>query len=496
MKATYLVLGALVFGSIVSQAADPTLKVYEVDVNVNEPSQTVDVNLTLNLKDFKIGRNGDVIYTPVIKSQNGNDSVVMPSFTVCGRNRYYYYLRQGLTDKNGANDIYRSGSNKLVKYNQSVRLQPWMTENAMVEVRQQKANCCSKAKQVAGNLPDGNLAVAKIRSTVPDLNFQYVFAPPVEQEPVKKSVEGSAFVTFVVNKTDLNPDYMNNPREIRKITNSIDIVKADPDAVITEVHIKGYASPEGPYQNNVRLAQGRTTTLANYVNSLYKFKSGIMTTSYDPEDWVGLRAYVADSLNYNLTNRAGLLAIIDSNLDFDARDAALRTQYPADYKILLNEIYPWLRHSDYAVKYDIKVYTDLENLMRLYNSDPTKLRAVDFYTIAQQYPTGSKQYLDVMKKAFMVYPENPMINLNRANIYLMEGNIDEAEECLYRAGSSPEAYYARGVTAATRENYKDAIKWFKMAEENGIKQAGVYLKQIEEAINTKPVDILIKTTKK
>lgn len=495
MKAKYLVLGSLLFGSFAIQAADPTLKVYDVDVNVNEPAQMLDVNMTINLKDYKIGRNKDVIYTPVIKSQNGNDSVVLPAFTVCGRNRYYYYLREGLTDNNGANAIYRSGAKKMVKYNESVRLQPWMTENAMVEVRQQKGNCCSKPKLVKGNLPDLNLAVARIRSTVPDLNFEYVFAPPVEQEPVSKSVEGRAFITFVVNKTELNPNYMINPQEIRKITNSIDVVKADPDAVITEIHIKGYASPEGPYQNNVRLAQGRTVTLANYVNSLYKFKPGIMTTSYDPEDWAGLRSYVADSLQYNLTNREGLLSIIDGNLDFDARDAALRTRYPADYRIILNEIYPWLRHSDYAVKYNIKVYTDLENLMRLYNSDPTKLRAVDFYTIAQQYPAGSKQYLDVMKRAIMVYPENPMINLNVANIYLMDGKIDEAEECLYRAGSSPEAYYARGITAANRENYKDAVKWFKMAEENGISQAGVYARQLEQAMNTKPVDILIKTTK-
>lgn len=479
-----------------SWAADPTLKVYDVDVAVNEQAKTVNLGLKLNMKDFKVGRNGEAVYTPVIVSKNGTDSVVLPSFTVCGRNRYYYYMRNGLLDANNSGSIYRSGSKEIVDYRQTVSLQPWMLDNGMVEVRQQKANCCSKPKPIQGDLPDGNLAIARLNSPAPALNYDYVFAPPVEDEPVRKSLEGKAFVTFVVNKTILNPTYMKNPEELKKITNSIDLVKADPDAVITEIHIRGYASPEGPYDNNVRLAKGRTETLANYVNSLYNFNKGIMTTSYDPEDWAGLRSYVADSLNYKLTNRQALLSIIDGPLGFDEKDAALRTQYPADYQVLLKQIYPWLRHSDYAVKYNIKVYTDLANLMRLYDSDPSKLRAVDFYTIAQQYPIGSSQYLAVMKKAVEVYPDHPMINLNVANIYLMDGDYDAAQSCLLKAGQSAEANYARGILAAKREDYREAEKWFTKATDQGINQAAVYLNQISAAQNASPVDIMVKTTKK
>lgn len=488
--------GALMLCTFSTWAADPTLKVNDVDVTVNDKSKTVRVDLKMNLKDFKVGRNGEVIYTPVIVSKTGMDSVVMDSFTVCGRNRYYYYKRNGLLDGDNGNIVYRSGSKQTVNYSQSVDLQPWMLDDSMVEVRQQQANCCSKPKLVPGDLPDGNLAVARIAKDIPHLDYDYIFSPPMEEEPVSKTIEGKAFVTFVVNKTDLNPDYMINPQEIKKITNSIDFVKNDPDAVITEVHIRGFASPEGPYQNNVRLAKGRTETLANYVNSLYKFVPGIMTTSYDPEDWGGLRSYVTDSLNYNLSNREGLLAIIDGPLDFDARDAALKNKFPADYQVILKEIYPWLRHSDYAVKYKIKVYTDLANLMRLYNTDPTKLRAVDFYTIAQQYKVGSPEYLAVMKKAVEVYPDHPMINLNVANLYLQEGDYDAAQSCLLKAGKSPQANYARGILAAKRGDYREAAKWFGIAKDGGIPNADIYLKQIQDARNSNPVEILINTTKK
>ena len=487
-------MGAALAAATTAWAADPSLKIYDVDVTVNEQVRTVDVTLDLYMKNFKVGRNGEAVYTPVILSENGQDSVVLSPFTVCGRNRYYYYMRDGMLD-DGTAPIYRSGSKEMVTIRESVPLQPWMLNNGTVEVRQLTSNCCSKQKLLPGNSPFGNVLIARLHQTTPELDFDYVFAPPVEEGPVTKSVEGRAFVTFVVNRTELNPTYMNNPAEIRKILNSIDIVKADPDAIITEIHIRGYASPEGPYDNNVRLAKGRTETLANYVNSLYKFEKGIMTTSYDPEDWGGLRAYVKDSMNYNLTNRQSLLAVIDGPLGFDARDAALKSQFPEDYQVILKQIYPWLRHSDYAVKYNIKVYTDIENLMRLYNSDPTKLRAVDFYTIAQQYPIGSPEYLAVMKKAIEVYPDEPMINLNVANIYLMDGDFDAAQSCLLKAGQNPEANYARGVMAAKRGDYREAEKWFRAAYEGGITQAGPYLQQIETAKNTSPVDILIKTTK-
>ena len=416
-KFKYIIATAMMFGGFTAMASDYTLKVYDVDVTVNEEARTLGVNLDINLKDFKIGRNAEAVYTPVVLSENGNDSVVMRPFTICGRNRWYLYMRDGVLD-NRQTPIYRAGDKNVINIKDEIPLQDWMLKGGTVEVRQQEANCCGAPNLVPGNSRFGNLLVARINSTEPLKDFDYVFAPPVEDKPVEKSVEGKAFVTFVVNRTELNPTYMNNPAEIQKILNSIDIVKADPDAIITEIHIRGYASPEGPYDNNVRLAKGRTETLADYVNSLYKFEKGIMTTSYDPEDWGGLRAYVKDSLNFNLTNRPGLLAVIDGPLGFDARDAALKNQFPQDYQVILKEIYPWLRHSDYAVKYNIKVYTDLENLMRLYNSDPSKLRPVDFYTIAQQYPVGSEKYLAVMKKAVDVYPDEPMINLNVANIYL------------------------------------------------------------------------------
>ena len=78
---------------------------------------------------------------------------------------------------------------------------------------------------------------------------------------------------------------------------------------IKNVDIKGYASPEGSWALNERLAKGRTESLKKYVQELYKFAPDMITTSYEPEDWNGLRRYVEDS---KLESKKAILDIIDS----------------------------------------------------------------------------------------------------------------------------------------------------------------------------------------
>lgn len=494
VKSKYLAiaLAALAFGGARAAEQMP-LKVYDVDVNVNQEANLVNIKIDLNLKDYHIRTNGEVVFTPLLISDNGQDSIVFEPVTICGRNRWYNYLRHNQAGKLDSR-IYRSGTRETVVIQEQVPFEPWMNRSS-VEMRCTSATCCAPQHLIAGNSKFGNELIALIDTRRPELEYTYVFAPPMEDGPVEKTLEGRAFVNFVVNKTNLDPNYMINKQEIKKILNSIDIVKEDPDAIITNVHIKGFASPEGPYDNNVRLAKGRTETLAKYVNDLYKFEKGIMTTSYDPEDWAGLRNYITDSMNFNIKNRQEILTVIDGPLGFDAKDQALRTRFPEDYQVILKQIYPWLRHSDYTVKYSIKVYTDINELKRLYNTDPTKLRAVDFYTLAQQYPEGSPEFLAIMKKAVEVYPDDPMINLNVANYYLMDGDFEAAQSCLLKAGLNPQANFARGVLAAKRKDYREARKYFEMAQEAGYPQADRYLQQIEEVTSAPDVQIVVPTTK-
>lgn len=162
----------------------------------------------------------------------------------------------------------------MVSYHAVIPFESWMDGCQLVFEREDcGCNNSTLAKQ-------GNILIERfpLEPYIPTL----LYIRP-QAEPTKtREVSGSAFVDFPVNKTDIRPSYRNNVAELAKITGSIDEVKADEDVTITSIAIKGYASPESPYQNNERLAKGRTEALKEYVENLYNFEDGFIVTSYEP----------------------------------------------------------------------------------------------------------------------------------------------------------------------------------------------------------------------
>lgn len=488
-----LLLASALCASAAGQPSVKPMKVHDIDVKVDEGAATLSLKIDIDMSDVALSRDREMIYTPVIISENGTDSLELDPITIAGRNRWYWHLRNTDLDAPGTY-VYRAGTAAHAVYTEEIPFEPWMSQS-LVEMRVQSANCCDTPVAQPGPGRRGNTDLALIDTRRPPVVTEFIFTPPVDAGPVIKSIEGSAFVTFVVNRTELKPDYMINRRELAKIINSIDFVRKDKDATITHVHIKGFASPEGPYDNNVRLAKGRTETLRRYVRDLYSFPDTTITSSYEPEDWAGLRTWLTDSMSLPISNRDEIIAIVDGPLEPDARDRAIKTRFPRDYAVILKEIYPWLRHSDYTVTYSIRTYTTVEEIREVFKTDPTRLRNVDFYTLAQSYPEGSDDYAAVFEKAVEVYPNDEISNLNAANIEMKRGEYDRAEQHLYKSGNSPLAVYARGVLAAKRGNLTDALRYFRAAKDAGFETAQAYIDNINAVRDYHPVTILVETTK-
>ena len=242
-----------------------------------------------------------------------------------------------------------------------------------------------------------------------------------------------------------------------------------------------------------------TTTCASQkaVRRLSAATSAISTpSSYEPEDWAGLRRWLTDSLSLPIPNRREIIDIVDGPLELDARDRAIKVGFPRDYAVILKDIYPWLRHSDYTVTYSIRTFTTVEEIREVFKTDPTRLRNVDFYTLAQSYPEGSDEYAAVFEKAVEVYPNDEISNLNAANIEMKRGEYDRAESRLNKSGDSPLAVYARGVLAAKRGNLTDALRYFNTAVAAGFEPAKAYIDNINAVRDYNPVTILVETTKK
>ena len=457
-----------VFGSATAQTTVAGASAQ--DVRMAKNGDYISVDMLLDLQNLEVGTNRAVLLTPVIK--NGNDSVELVSVGIYGRNRYIYYTRnKGMITGEEEMSYKASEKPQQISYNTVIPYKEWMEGSSLV-LNRKDYGCCS---DILANA-DGML-VDKYRTPITEYAPVLLYVHPKAEEQKARSLSGTAYVDFPVNITEIRPQYRNNVAELGKIQNTIDSVNNDKDITIQKVSIKGFASPEGSYALNERLAKGRTASLEKYVQELYNFEKGVIATSYEPEDWAGLRKYVENS---SLENKDAILAIIDGNDTPDRKDWTIKTKYNNDYQHLLAYCYPALRHSDYKIDYVIREFTSIDEIKEIMSTSPHKLSLEEFHRLAQEYEAGSEEFNNVFETAVKMYPKDEIANLNAANAAMERKDLVSAEKYLAKAGNTAQAVYARGNLAAMQRNFTAAAELFRQAQQAGINEAAAALEQIDE----------------
>ena len=474
MKKRFISIALLLAGSLaaanVRAQVNNTLRVEKKLIERSGDYLLVD--LTLNLSDLEIRSNRSVTYTPVI--QRGDSLRRLPALIVNGRNRQILYERTGRNPIDDGEFAIRrkNGAEQRFDYRTRVPYARWMGKSEMAMVTDE----CGCGWDALGS-ERGTLFPIRLDRT-PRPVMAYI-APPAEVK--NRAKEGSAFLDFPVNRTEIHPDYRQNSRELAAIRETVESVRDDKYATITAISIKGYASPEGSYANNERLAKGRSEALLAYVKGRYDLAGVATEASYEPEDWAGLEDRVERSA---LPAKEELLSVIrDASItDPDRREAKLKTIDGGEpYRYLLNEIYPALRHSDYRVSYTIRPI-DVEEAKVLIYKDPKQLSLEEMFRVAQTYETGSPEFKEVFEIAVRMYPDDPVSNLNAANSALLNGDAATARRYLAKAQEGPERRLAEGVACWLEEDTERAATIFRTLADNARvgEQARVNLEQVEE----------------
>lgn len=422
---------------------------YEID----RDGDMLKVDFSLGLEDFHVTNNRMVVLTP--RLVNGQDTLNLSTVGFFGRRRYLYYQRNEKTYPDAFQDenIRSKDMPDAYTWSETVPFAEWM-DGASLQVHRMLYGCCNDMIQ------EDVVALGQWEDLVYVPDYLWI-VPPAELKKIRH-VAGSAFIDFPVSETVIYPDYRDNRREIGKILGSIDSLSSDGDIKLSSLFIKGFASPESPYDNNTRLAKGRTEALKNYVSQLYRFEEGFIRTAYEPEDWEGLRRFVEGS---NIGHRQEILDIIDNDRAPDDKEWILKSTYPEEYQFLLLTIYPALRHSDYAIEYTITNYDDIDRIAAVFKESPGKLSLREMYNLSTIYQPGSEEFNHVFEVAAMVYPADPTANLNAANVAMDKGDMQKAAVYLDKAGDTAFAVYARAIYEALNGRYGQAQTLFEEAAE-------------------------------
>jgi len=459
MKRSILVVVAALCGLAPAAKAQNVVEGVSVDgLGIERNGRYMAVDMTLDLSDLDVDGNRAVLLTPRLVGDGR--SVDLPSIGIYGRRRYYYYVRNGENMLAGENETSYRASNRpdRIEYVKMLPYEDWM-DGAVLSLRRSDYGCCNTL------LASQNGIIGRYAEAFfPEL----VYVRPEAERVKTRSLEGSAYIDFPVDRTVIYPDYRRNTVELGKIRATIDSVRGDRDVTITQVWLKGYASPESPYEHNRELAVARTAALKEYIMRLYDFDDYLIDTDYEPEDWAGLRRYVERS---GIAHREEILALIDSGREPDNKEWKLKSTYPEEYRRLLHDCYPSLRRTDYRIAYTVRGYSDSGEIERIMKTQPQKLSLNEFYIVAQEYEPGSEEFTEIFETAVRMFPDDETANLNAANAAMRRGDNAAAARYLAKAGDSPEAVYARGALAVRTGDYETARRYLEKAEDLGVEQA-------------------------
>ena len=435
--------------------------------NMNRNGKYLTVTMDIDLSELDVNSNRAVLLTP--RLVNATDSIDLPSIGIYGHRRYYYYIRNGISTISGDTEKSFKASDKpeLLGYDNHIPYEKWM-DGATLKFHRSDWGCCQEI------LAEYEGLLGRHREAFfPEL----VFVQPKAEVMKSRSLSGSAYIDFPVDRTEIYPDYRRNTVELGKIQATIDSVRNDKDITITSVWLKGFASPESPYKHNTDLAIGRTAALKKHIGQLYHFADSIIRTDYEPEDWTGLRRYVERS---NIDHRTEILAMIDSDMEPDAKEAKIKRTYPQEYRFMLQNFYPALRHTDYRIDYTIRTFSEADEIRRIMEERPQKLSLNEFYLVAGKYEPGTDEFTDVFETAVRMFPNDEVANLNAANAAIRRDDFATARRYLAKAGDTAEAVYARGALAVREDDYETARRYLSKAKEMGLEKAALTLKELDE----------------
>ena len=298
-----------------------------------------------------------------------------------------------------------------------------------------------------------NCTAALVHRTVADANK--AIAPDNFQRVI--SQKQAATIKFLIGQANLRGSELNSSN-IKDFINTLRNIKSDEQSlVLNNVDVSAYASPDGGYNFNERLAERRGNVSESYVKEQLK-KTKLDTNvdmKYTAEDWEGFQELVSQS---NLQDKDLILRVLSMYQDPEQREREIRNVATV-YTELATAVLPELRRARMTINYDVIGRSD-EQIMNVYQSEPSLLSVEELLYASQLLADNDAQREAMLKKTIDIYPNDYRAYNNLAALAMQKGDNDAAQNFLRQSlahnSSAPEANVNLGLMALEAGNVKDA----------------------------------------
>ena len=324
-----------------------------------------------------------------------------------------------------------------------------------------------------------------------------------------------ANIKFLVNQANLRKSELKNG-SVKEFVEMLKKINADREGLnLKNVEVAAYASPEGGFKFNDKLAGKRQSVSEAYVDKQLKdakLGGANVDAHYTAQDWDGFKRLVQAS---NIQDKDVILRVLEMYKDPAEREQQIRNM-SAGFRELADGILPELRRSRLIINYETVGRSD-EQIKEQYKADAAQLSADEllyaatltndanekeaiYKKAAECYDKDYRAYnnLAVMafnkgdenaaksyvKQAFAKNQKAPEGYANLALIALRNGNIAEAESNLSKAINANGFGEVLGNLNIAKGNYATAVKNFEGSKSNSAALAQILNKDYAAAVAT------------
>ena len=324
-----------------------------------------------------------------------------------------------------------------------------------------------------------------------------------------------ANIKFLVNQANLRKSELKNG-SVKEFVGMLKKINADREGLnLKNVEVAAYASPEGGFKFNDKLAGKRQSVSEAYVDKQLKaakLGGANVDAHYTAQDWDGFKRLVQAS---NIQDKDVILRVLEMYKDPAEREQQIRNM-SAGFRELADGILPELRRSRLIINYETVGRSD-EQIKEQDKADAAQLSADEllyaatltndanekeaiYKKAAECYDKDYRAYnnLAVMafnkgdenaaqsyvKQAFAKNQKAPEGYANLALIALRNGNIAEAESNLSNAINANGFSEVLGNLNIAKGNYATAVKNFEGSKSNSAALAQILNKDYAAAVAT------------
>ena len=274
-----------------------------------------------------------------------------------------------------------------------------------------------------------------------------------------------ANVKFLINQANLRSNELKN-NSVREFVSMLKRINADREKLaIKNVEVQAYASPEGGFTFNDKLANKRQNVSEGYVKQQLK-GTNLQTdidAHYTAQDWEGFMKLVQAS---KIQDKDVILRVLSMYKDPQEREQQIRNMSEG-FRELADGILPELRRSRLIINYQTIGRSD-QQIKQQYAADPTKL-SLEELLYATSLTNDVKAKKAIYKKTTELYDRDYRAYNNLAALALNEGDEHTANSYLSQAlqanRKAPEVYankayinLTHGEIAEAEHNLADATE--------------------------------------